>query len=432
MDISLPAAAKGRSGRIDLNDLLIRLIKRDGRAIEELTGEGALAVAKISRVLVGLAGDPISFEMGYGCRPDAFYREISAVYRDLAEMAGGERQKHDELRGFLGFICFTMIALKSAAERGNGPATRGQSISEMQSFLTDPPVRDLFHALYRPSGLPEPAGAYWKSLQLDSLEVYRVGTTSFILKCRVAILGGETRALKCLLFPYSKIRGIADATLRYVQDYPSGKVPCTVPVYSSTDKWILMDFAAGRTLQEVLSAEQTGEGVPRSAIRASLLASISPHLLDVLYQLHDAGFEHRDLTPSNIIVVAKPDIKQPNGKVVCGEIERLVLIDLGRNYLFAHQSGVAENREAGFVAPEVKVDKPAASSDMYSLGMILTEVADPKGALDGIVPDSIYRYAPYLARFIEDLIDVNPDNRLLIFDQGAGSDTYNGLRSIFA
>lgn len=420
-------------------DLLIRAVQCDGGALAELAAESALTTANISHVLLGLAGDPISFEMGYGCRPEDFFREIGAMYADLKKAVG-----HERLRGFLGYVRFTMLGLRVAARTLSQEASAG-AIREMRDLLADGQVREVFYAVYKPSGQRE-AASYWKGLDLDSLEVHRVGSTSVILKCRVASLGGEVRALKCLLFPYSQIPGIADATRRYAEDYPSGKVPCTVHIYASTDKWILMDFAAGPTLAEFLSQERlraaagadnadSSRGLRRSsvaAVRVDLLASVGPQLLDAAQQLHAAGFEHRDLTPSNIIVVTKPDIRQPNGKVQRGAIERLVLIDLGRNYLFTRQAGVAENKEAGFVAPEVKDGEPAPSSDIYSLGMILAEVADPEGTLDGVVSDALYRYAPYMARFVEDLIDASPDNRLLIFGQRVQLDLYDGLRAIFA
>jgi serine/threonine protein kinase len=416
-------------------DLLIRAVQHDSSALAQLAMEPALTTANISHVLLGLAGDPLSFEMGYGCRQEDFFREIGAMYADLKKATG-----HERLRGFLGFLRFTMIGLRVAVRPASQEAPV-RAIGEMQDLLADGQVREVFHALYKPSGQPE-AASYWKGLDLDSLEVHRVGTTSVILKCRVASLGGEARALKCLLFPYSQVPGIAGATRQYAEDYPSGKVPCTVHIYASTDKWILMDFAAGPTLAEFLSQERQRagraggsrglDGSSVAAIRADLLASVGPQLLDAAQQLHAAGFEHRDLTPSNIIVVTKPDIRQPDGKVQRGAIERLVLIDLGRNYLFTRQADVPESREARFVAPEVKDDKPAASSDIYSLGMILAEVADPEGTLDGVIPDSLYQYAPHMARFIEDLIDASPDNRLLIFGQGTGPDLYDGLRAIFA
>jgi serine/threonine protein kinase len=435
----LSEVSAGNMRKSAFKELLIRAVQRDNSALAQLAAESALTTANISHVLLGLAGDPISFEMGYGCRPEDFFREIGAMYADLGKATG-----HERLRGFLGFLRFTMVGLRVAA-RPTSQEAPARAIGEMQDLLADSQVREVFHALYKPSGQPE-AASYWKDLDLDSLEVHRVGTTSVILKCRVDSLGGEARALKCLLFPYSQIQGIASATRRYATDYPSGQVPCTVHIYASTDKWILMDFAAGLTLAEFLSRERrradagTGraggtpglDGSSVAAIRTDLLASLGPQLLDAAQQLHAAGFEHRDLTPSNIIVMTKPDIHQPNGKVQRGAVERLVLIDLGRNYLFTRQADVGENREARFVAPEVKDDKPAASSDIYSLGMILVEVTDPEGSLDGVIPDSLYRYAPYMARFVEDLIDASPDNRLLIFGQGIGPDLYDGLRAIFA
>ena len=431
-------ASTGSVPKSAFKDLLIRAVQRDGGALAELAAERALTTANISHALLGLAGDPISFEMAYGCRPEDFFREIGAMYASLKKATG-----HERLRGFLGYLRFTMLGLRTAARSASQEDPAGAA-REMQDLLADSQVREVFHALYKPSGHPE-AVSYWRGLDLDSLKVHRVGSTSVILKCRVASLGGEVRALKCLLFPYSQIPAIADATRRYAEDYPSGKVPCTVHIYASTDKWILMDFAAGPTLAEFLTQERRRAtagpgsaggilGLRRSsvaAIRADLLASVGPQLLDAAQQLHAAGYEHRDLTPSNIIVVTKPDIRQPNGKVRRGAIERLVLIDLGRNYLFTRQADVAENQEARFVAPEVKDDEPAASSDIYSLGMILAEVADPDGALDGVVSDALYRYAPYMARFVEDLIDASPDSRLLIFGQKAGPDLYDGLQAIF-
>jgi hypothetical protein len=435
MGDGLPAATTGSTRRSVFKNLLTRAVQRDGSALSELALESALTTANISPVLLGLAGDPISFEMGYGCRPDEFFREIGVIYASLSKMTGDERREYERLRGFLGFARLTMIGLRIAAERVSQEAPV-QEIGEMQALLADDQVRELFYLLYKPPGRNGTAGSYWKGLDLDSLEIHRVGTTSIILRCRVASLGGEIRALKCLLFPYSQIAGIADATRRYAQDYPSGEVPCTVHVYASSDKWILMDFAAGPTLAEFLTEKRWpaagSDGSSVSAIRVDLLASIGPQLLDALHQLHAAGFEHRDLNPSNIIVVTKPDIRQPDGKVQRGVIERLILIDLGRNYLFTRQTGVAEHREARFVAPEVKDDKPVAISDVYSLGMILVEVADPEGVLDGVIPDGLYRYAPYMAKFAEDLIDGNPDNRLLIFGQGFGPDIYDGLRAVYA
>jgi serine/threonine protein kinase len=439
------SSRSGKSRRPDLRVLLVRMVRspEDHTVIEELAGDSVLAAASIGRVLAGLVPDPVSFAARFHCPPDEFAREIGAAYRTVRGMSQREPRRYGRLRGTLGFIWFTMTALSAAAGRGNQPISPAV-LTALQDLLDDSDVRELFHELYRPAGRPDPGGdpvavknaelarAYWKGLDLASLQVHRIGTTSFILTCRVRALGGERLALKCLLYPYTEIPVIADATNRYALDYPSGAVPSTVLVHSSTDKWILMVFAAGQTLQEFLESErQTSPHADTVPVRADLLASVGPQLLEVLSSLHHGGFQHRDLTPSNIIVVAKPDITKPDGTLERGAIERLLLIDLGRNYLYTRQAGIAESRESLFVAPEVKEDKPTASSDLYSLGMILAELADPGGALEGFVPDSLYRYTPYMARFIEDLIDADPGNRLLIFGPAAGQDVYDNLRSAF-
>ena len=171
-----------------------------------------------------------------------------------------------------------------------------------------------------------------------------------------------------------------------------------------------MNFIDGCTLQELLDDCRNDEDKAKALplLRTDLLASIGKMLLEDLNKLCNANIQHEDLTPSNIIVSKNKD----------GSIKEVILIDLGRNYLYTHRTGLVENREALFVAPEIRVDSNGTStntSDLYSFGMILIELADPQGVQGKTIPDSFYEYAPALARFVEDLVDVNPDKRLLIF-----------------
>jgi serine/threonine protein kinase len=431
-----------QTGRSQFAGSLVRLAQGDPGAIDELARNSVLTPASIGRFLADLAADPMSFEARYHCGKDEFADAVGAAYAAMKGVPGESRSTHTRLRGALGFTLFTITALRSTTESEHDPA-QDKAVRRLQDLLDDPPVQEIFAELYRPTGRSRPgnggqaptasdlARTYWKHLDLDSLRVHRVGTTSFILRCRVTILGGERLALKCVLFPYTQVPAIADATRKYADDYPSGKVPGTVAVHSSTDKWILMDFVSGPTLAEFLAGQGRAAPGTGPAIRTGLLASLGPQLFDVMYALHDAGYEHGDLTPSNIMVVTKPDMTKPDGRVEAGTVERLVLIDLGRNHLFTRQTGMMERREAIFVAPEVKDDQPSDTSDIYSLGMIMVELADATGALERIIPESLYRYAPDLARFIEDMIDANPENRLLIFTRGEHQDRYAGLRSAF-
>lgn len=273
------------------------------------------------------------------------------------------------------------------------------------------------------------AKEHWKELNLkdpldpdnpDPLVLYRVGTTSFILRCRINTLTGEELVLKCLLFPYTQIPAIADATREYALQYAAGTVPETARARSSTDKWILMDFIRGPTLQEVLEERRKSESKAPPLLRTDLLALIGQPLLKALGSLSSKGKQHEDLTPSNIILRKRSD----------GSIE-IIFIDLGRNYLYTSHLRLEASREALFVAPEVKNMEDSDTAGLYSFGMILIDLADPIGVQGHTIPDSLYQYVPHLARFIEDLIDKKPENRLLIFHPESGQNLYANLCSTF-
>jgi len=229
--------------------------------------------------------------------------------------------------------------------------------------------------------------------------------------------------LKCLLFPYTRIDDIAEATRKYALPYIAGTVPGTAQVRSSTDKWILMDFIKGPTVQEVLEERRKSESKAPPLLRTDLLTLIGTPILKALGSLSSNGKQHEDLTPSNIILRKRPD-----------ESIEIIFIDLGRNYLYTSHLGLEASREALFVAPEVKNMEDSDTADLsglYSFGMILIDLADPSGVQGDTIPDSLYQYAPYLARFIEDLIDKKPENRLLNFHPESGQNLYTNLCSTF-
>lgn len=437
-------------------ELLFRLTQDplDEPALEALIiEEKMLTTAALGSILTTLAQDPMTFATNYQCSREQFAERIGFVYERLKsripESAGCIA------RGALGFIRFTALALSVSQNRADEPY-RVEILKSLRGLLDDPAVKDCFYQLYRPSaprGRVSAAGEsseenqrlsreYWDGLERDSLHLHRVGSTSFILRCRVHILSGEWLALKCLLFPYTQVVPVAHATLTYALDYPAGAVPATARVRASTAKWILMDFIEGPTLQELLDERARSDRGGGPSFRTDMLTSVGTPLLEALRELHSVGKCHHDLTPANIIVVKKQYPEQLDDVV-----DRVVLIDLGRNYLYTHEIGLPESRESLFVAPEIKkfegrVDDGAArnrniyeatdTADVYSLGLILVELADPKGALNGVIPDSIYQYAPPLARFLEDLIDANPGNRLLVFGSSNPENLYTDLCRIFA
>ena len=96
------------------------------------------------------------------------------------------------------------------------------------------------------------------------MTLYRVGTTSVIVKTRSTVMGNHDLALKCVLWPYTAVDAIAEATASYAVDSADtcGK-DGLVTVQASRSKWILMDFVNGWTLEEIVTPaarEPTLEG----------------------------------------------------------------------------------------------------------------------------------------------------------------------------
>lgn len=374
---------------------------------------------------------------------DGFIEGLTKAYQrmqdaDLSMQDADLRKNHEyrredlkDLRGAIGLVIFMIGALKGA-ERQNrvlgAPAVADlpsplEDCNELQYLLRDSAVQKWFKKVYEPD-VPDDAAQnsgpanekskpleqeHWQDLDAESLVLYRIGTTSFILRCRLTDRPGS-HVLKCLLFPYTKVAPIAAATRDYASTYSPGEDDdLPIPkIISSSDKWILMDFIEGPTLKEFVDECRQTEGKDPPSLRTELLKQIGPKLLEALWYLRckRPEMQHEDLTPSNIVVSLSHS----------GKLEKVVFVDIGRNYLYSRKIGLAETREALFVAPEVREgNKESDKSDVYSVGMILSELVDPQGVQGPRVPDSLYEYAPTLARFIEDLVDVDPERRLLIF-----------------
>jgi serine/threonine protein kinase len=386
-----------------------------------------LTTTSIKRVL-GTLLDPIAF-------PDllTFAEGLRKAYQRVNKEKG--TRKAEKLLGAIGLVCLMLELLIIAEQQSQGISPE---LSWPQTLLKEPAVLDWFKQIYAPdANLTTPQNSatkqqeetnlklakdYWQHIDFGSVELYRVGTTSFILRCRIDLLAREKIVLKCLLFPYTRIPVIAETTQNYALRYRMGSTPVVARVLSSTNKWVLMDLVEGSTLREYLQKRRNAEEQEPLLLRTDVLTSIGKPLLAILHDLSCAGLHHEDLTPSNIIVHEKPD----------GSVDQVTLIDLGRNYLYTRHVGLEASREALFVAPEIKADQHAENtSDLYSFGMILIELANPIGVQGGIIPESLYQHAPSLARFVEDLIDRRLEHRRLIFPIKDRKDPYADLSRLF-
>jgi serine/threonine protein kinase len=147
-------------------------------------------------------------------------------------------------------------------------------------------------------------------------------------------------------------------------------------VSSESDRpFLVMEQIPGGTL-----ADRRGD----TGLDATVLAR---DLLDALSHIHAAGILHRDVKPANVLIGA-------DGR------PRLTDFGIARS---DDQTGLTLTGQimgtVRYIAPEVAEGRPATrQSDLYSLGVMLGEVAGPH-------PE------PALARLLDRLRDPDPDRR---------------------
>jgi serine/threonine protein kinase len=397
----------------------------------------------------------------------------------------------DRAIGFLGLLLVTWLGLIESDARRNlshsGPGSIRRESHDCdllcRPVLANPMVQRAIRDVYRPDpvagGKP---GKTWEMLEFDTLKFHRHGTTSVILAASGGI--SEQVAVKLILLPFLRIRSIERETMEYYARYHSDDYSQSsiVGVLGSTQSWILMEFVAGLTLRELLdrpgllAAKMADPEATLSSILRQHVAKLArenpsragardggterPPLDELLKRydrLADAarserrpeanliwmrnfgdalftalsglqgmpGRFHGDLTPSNIIMGDAPGIN-------------LTLIDLGRNYLYTQSMPGTGSVDSTFTAPEARGDASDLSlADVYSLGQLLVCVGVGGHVQpDAIVPDIYYSKVPFIARFLEDLIQESPGRRLAVFRRqrsGGGQGwAYEELQRVFA
>ena len=123
--------------------------------------------------------------------------------------------------------------------------------------------------------------------------------------------------------------------------------------------YLVMELVDGPTL-----AERLHEG----PMDAGQVAQLGAELAAALHVVHEAGIVHRDVKPSNILLATDP---------VPGRRPRAKLADFGVAYLADGERFTSPGMVIGtaaYLAPEqVRGASPAASADIYSLGLVLRE-----------------------------------------------------------
>jgi Protein kinase domain len=367
-------------------------------------------------------------------RDDQLFRAVGRLMRDPYAPDGIHDQLHEasiELKrdpnvrtntlGILGFVEL-IRSLTTAAELAN---TSANATSEATDLLRSSGVRTYFSKWY---GIRE------KEIDLDlteQLSVYKIGTTSFIVKCSDRVTGTTPRkhvALKCLLPRYIGNPSVTESAAKYPSEheYFSEHAPA---IFHANDRHVEMAFIKGDTLAEALAKL---DAPPFSELRMEFARAFGDALISVLAAFHKDGIHHGDLSPSNIILRD-------------GNERDPVLIDFGFNFVLQERVGstVAFQRAAKYVAPEVlsgpsvirRGDTPRLANDLYSLGLLLIEAFT--GSRDsnfdrGGAIELLWEHAPGIAKLVEDLRDLVPEHRLVIVSRQDAADPYEDIRLALA
>lgn len=136
--------------------------------------------------------------------------------------------------------------------------------------------------------------------------------------------------------------------------------------------FLVLELVDGRDLRRTLEA---------GPLSARQVAGIGADLAEALQHAHGLGIVHRDVTPSNILIV---------GEVTSSSHVRAKLTDFG----IAFEIGLARDNSAArgtvpYLSPEQIWGEPVGSpTDVYSLALVLLECLTGRLALPaGLLPD---------------------------------------------
>jgi serine/threonine protein kinase len=198
-----------------------------------------------------------------------------------------------------------------------------------------------------------------------------------------------------------------DVELRGVGQCLNLKHPHLVVVYDilkveNDDYWIVMEFVAGESLEDVLARHP--QGMPEREVLVWLRGVCA----GVAY-LHDHGIAHRDLKPGNLF--------SEKGVVKIGDY------GLSKFISASNRSGHTESvGTVYYMAPEVSRGRYGKEVDQYALGVILYQMLTGRLPFDGESPGEILMkhlvgepdlsalaecYRPVVAR----LLDKEPQRR---------------------
>ncbi len=164
------------------------------------------------------------------------------------------------------------------------------------------------------------------------------------------------------------IRRNLDVELRGIRHCLNLKHPNLLSIHdiredAQGDNWVVMEFVAGQSLEDVVAANPTGIPADRALFWIHGIGAGVSHL-------HDHGVVHRDLKPGNIF--------NDQGVVKIGDYGLSKFISCSR------RSGQTESiGTVHYMAPEVANGRYGKEIDVYALGVILYEMLTGRVPFEG-------------------------------------------------
>ncbi|HEY2820645.1 MAG TPA: serine/threonine-protein kinase [Candidatus Acidoferrum sp.] len=192
------------------------------------------------------------------------------------------------------------------------------------------------------------------------------GATSRVDKARDTVLG-RTVALKTLVHsfgaPTEQKQFLREAQIVSQLSHPAIVNLYDVGIEDGNVAYLVMEYVAGKTLQQVL-AESTGPmPIPRACAWISDLAG-------ALHRAHRSGVIHGDIKPANILVTEDGKVK---------------LSDFGIARFATQVSGSGKMMGTpAYLSPEQILGEPQNTrSDLFSLGIVLYQMVTGVAPFDG-------------------------------------------------
>ena len=198
-----------------------------------------------------------------------------------------------------------------------------------------------------------------------------------------------------------KLQGLINRFEREARMVSKLKSPHTITMYaygqdSQGQLFMSIEYVDGRTLSELVREQ--------GALEPDRVAKIMRQVLISLYEAHELGMLHRDIKPQNIMAYEH-----------LGQRDQVKLLDFGIVKLIGTESTrdqidlTSDDTLVGtprYMAPEyIRGEELTASSDLYSLGLVMYELLVGERAIQAdssiqIIGKQLERESFYLPQFL--------------------------------